>query len=386
MKISTSFLLYFLVLLGNTCYSQISFWSGDTLDFIEPPLFPQENIKHVKVRWAELPSTFLIGCAIGEHKGILYASWATGPEGVKENGPLEHVKVKRSLDQGKTWQDEQVLAPVVDGIYNHSHGSFWSIQDTLNFFTASFTGHTSGIYDGVRIFSTDLFTERFYFEETTQTWVSKGKVIDNFFPMDEPRLLPNGNFIMSGLNKDLKAVVAISSKDRPDHWKTVSLPQKFVKGYPEPTTFVFENKVILFIRNYEHPEDKDYFCYAISEDYGETWSPIQISDFPATRAKPYGGFLTTGRPYLVSNLNGRKWICLSIGAKGTNQFSTIFRLRPGVPPNPSYFNGGGDYTNQQWAYPYVIEYQDHLFIIYHSNKLDAELTIIPLSEIEKIMK
>ncbi|MDL5512920.1 exo-alpha-sialidase [Arenibacter sp. M-2] len=380
-----SILLAILQFMGTMVINaQHNLWQNTDESFENPPLLPQDNIRHVKVRSAELPSTFLIGSAIAEHKGIMYASWATGPDGIKENGPLEHVKVKRSLDQGSTWQDEQVLAPVVDGLYNHSHGSFWSVNDTLNFFSASFTGHTRGYLKGNRIFATDLKTERFYLEETTQTWVSKGIVINNFFPMDEPRQMANGNFIMAGLDKDLRARVAISKGQNPGMWETVPIPQNYIKGFPEPTTLVLEDEILLIIRNYSLPEDEDHFCVSTSTDNGKNWTSIGLTNFKATKSKPYGGILSSGRPYLISNLNHRKWICISLGEKGTSGFSKIFRLRPGDAPFSSYFKGGDDFTNQQWAYPYALEYNNNLYVIYHQNKLDAELTIIPLKLLNNI--
>jgi len=368
----------------STLTAQYKLWLGRSEDFNEPPLIPQDEIKHVKVRVAELPNTFLIGCAIAEHKGVLYASWASGPEGIRENGPLEHVKVKRSFDKGLTWQDETILAPVVDGPLNHSHGSFWSINDTLNFFSASYAGHTRGYINGQRIFSTELTTVRFYLEEITQTWVSKGSVIDNFVPMDEPRKLPNGNFLMSGIDKDMKDRVAISKGDNTKKWKTVSVPQDYTKGFPEPSTLVLEDKIFLIIRNYSRVDDSEHFCISVSKDNGESWTPIELTNFLATQSKPYSGVLSNGIPFLVSNLKNRKWICLSIGKIGEQGFSKIFRIRPGEAPFPTYFKGGIGSRKQQWSYPYCIEYDDKLFIIYHQGKLDAELTIVPIQTLENL--
>ena len=377
-------LLFIQMFFFGSLTAQYNLWQGNADAFNEPPLLPQNEIKHVKVRMAEFPSTFLIGCAIAEHKGTLYASWATGPEGIKENGPLEHVKIKKSQDKGLTWQNEMILAPVVDGLFNHSHGSFWSVNDTLNFFSASFTGHTRGYADGQRIFSTELKTDRFYLEENTQTWVSKGSVIPNFFPMDEPRKLPNGNYIMSGIDKNLKVRVALSHGKNAGQWKTIAVPQDFVKGYPEPSTLVLGDKIFLIIRNYSRPDDSDHFCISVSNDYGESWTPVELTNFLATKSKPYCGVLSNGMHYLVSNLDNRKWICLSIGKKGESGFSKVFRIRPGEPPYPAYFSGGGSSVNQQWAYPYCIEYENKLYIIYHQNKLDAELTIIPVQTLENL--
>lgn len=370
------FLLLCYVVTANVLFAQHRLWLGDDLDFETLQILPQNEVKHVKVRTASLPCTFLIGCAIEEYKGVLYASWATGPEGIGENSPYEHVRVKRSIDEGITWQDEKILAPVVDGKRNHSHGSFWSIKDTLNFFASNFLGHFRSEVNGRKTYNTDVYTERFYLDEVTGTWVSKGKVIDDFFPMDEPRLMPNGNYIMAGFDQFHQVKVSISNKENASEWKTVLVPQELLYGVPEPTALVLKDKIVLVIRNYARPDDGEHFCISESSDNGKTWTTVGLSNLYADQTKPYAGVLSNGLSYLVSTLHDREWINISLGYNG--HFEKIFRLRKGKPGYRTYFKAGKSKTPREWAYPYCIEYNKKLYITYHQNKLDAELTIIPI--------
>ena len=99
-----------------------------------------------------------------------------------------------------------------------------------------------------------------------------------------------------------------------------------------------------------------------------------------TTSKPYAGHLSTGQRYLICTTNrdhgGKRWpLTIAVGRPGEKTLCRMWRIRDGKMP--------GETKDSSLAYPYAVEYDGKLYVIYSEGKIggnrnNAELAIIPV--------
>ncbi|MEO2048290.1 MAG: exo-alpha-sialidase [Pirellulales bacterium] len=347
---------------------EISFWTGPPIpeDVEEIPFVP--GVQHQTIHRATTDGyKFLHGAAIIHHKGVLYANWANSP--ANENGPRETLQGRRSSDGGKTWSDVEVIGPGFDGDERHSHGVLFIHKDELWTICARFGVGTPG-----RRFP-GLQAEAFVLNEQTDRWQSRGVVMKNCWPYDEPVPMPNGNFISGGQDKDGLPVVAISRGDDLTKWKSILIPfdPQLDPGFAETTVWAEGPHIIAVIRG-----GGDVAWISTSNNYGSTWSKAVPSNMPMPRAKAYLGKLSTGQIYFLSNLKNRDTLVISVSKPGEETLSKMWRIRHGKSVPPRY---SGKAKGKQWSYPYGYEHHGKLFVVYSIGKEDCGLSVLPIETI-----
>lgn len=344
-------------------------WSGPALPDDPVRLAFAEGIEH---RTIHRPGAdgykFLHGAAIVEYKGVMYANWANSP--TNENGPHETLQGRRSKDGGKTWGPLEVVGPGFEGADRHSHGVLFKHQGELWTICSRFgTGEPTGRrFRGLR-------GEAFVLDEKTDQWESRGIVMKNCWPYDEPVRMGNGSYITGGQDKDGYPVVAVSRGDDFTKWDSVLIPfpPQLKPSFAETTVWAEGSKVLAVIRG-----GGGVAWVSTSDDHGKTWTKAQPSNLPMPRAKAYLGKLSTGQLYLVSNYRNRDTLCISVGRPGEKTLSRMWRLRHGKS-DPPRFPGGA--KGKQWSYPYGYEHEDRLYVVYSIGKEDCGLTTIPISSL-----
>jgi hypothetical protein len=218
----------------------------------------------------------------------------------------------------------------------------------------------------------------FVLSDGGQKWEDRGAVtVDNstFWPMDTPQPIGDGQWIMGGLGGPggKRPAVAVAHQDNLHEWKVCMLPLKSktdrFKGYGETTVITKDRQILTISR-------KNGMCK--SSDGGSTWQGPWRLDIPMESAKPYGGRLRDGRPYLVCNIQSkvkRSRLCLLLGQPGGMSFDRVWLLRPGDPPAQRF---KGPNHNPQWAYPYAWESDQALVVVHHNAKEDIEMITVPL--------
>lgn len=324
--------------------------------------------------------TFLHGPGIFAFEGQLFASWANSP--VDENSAGERCRGRRSVDGGYRWGSVEVIAPGFPGEERHSHGAFFEWEGRLYSPVARF-GSTAPVPGGPPF--PGLKSELFVWQPESKDWVSRGIWIDDIWPLETPKPLPDGRWIQGGVDFASQPVVAISETDDPlGAWRTVKLPVPETRPliFAETTVMVLPDRLVAVIR----PSEPKTALVSVSTDGGATWSPVSPSNLPAVPSKPLAGRLSTGQHFLIYNwidgaetqLDGarlRDSLLVAVTRPGGDRFVRQYRVRHGQAPAmrfPGRAKGGS------WAYPNACEHDGKLYIVYSENKEDCELAIIPV--------
>lgn len=370
------FMLLIIAFLNHSIYAKekdkmvFQLWSGkDIPNDPEKIPFPK-GIKHITIHDArESDYKFLHGAAIINYKGTFFANWANSP--INENYPNETMQGRRTKDPMGKWSELEVIAPQLEGLDRHSHGVYLEHKDRLWTFAARF-----GIGAKGKRFS-GLKAEAFVLNEETDKWESKGIVMDNCWPYDEPVLMDNGNYITAGQDKDGLPVIAYSNGDDLTKWTSVLIP--YLPGlkprFGETTVWAEGNHVLAVIRGGEGEA-----WVSVSEDFGKTWTKAKPSNYPMVRSKAYLGKLSTGQLYMISNFKNRDTLVISVGKPGEMTLSKLWRIRHGSSAPIPRFKGAA--KAPQWSYPYAYEHDGKLYVVYSIGKEDCGLSVIPIKSLK----
>lgn len=346
----------------------ITLWTGPPIPSNVEKIPFAEGIEHRTIhRPTEDGNKFLHGAAIVEHKGVLYANWANSP--VNENGPHETLQGRRSTDGGVTWSELEIIGPGFEGPDRHSHGVLFVHKGELWTICARFGVGTPG-----RRFP-GLQGEAFVLDEQTDRWKSRGIVMQNCWPYDEPVRMTNGNFITGGQDKDGLPVVAISHGDDLTKWDSVLIPydRRLQPSFAETTVSSEGDRVIAVIRG-----GGGVAWASTSDDFGRTWSKAGPTNLPMPRAKAYLGKLRNGQLYFISNLKNRDTLVVSVSRPGESTLSSMWQIRHGKSDAPRF---PGRAKSKQWSYPYGYEHDGKLYIVYSVGKEECGLTTVPVESL-----
>ena len=321
---------------------------------------------------------WLHGVALAFQKDRLLASF--GHNTGSENTASEVANGNVSLDGGKSWGPLFEIDAGADENLAVSHGVFLNHDGKLWAFHGAFTGKMQ-----------DVHTRAYVLDDETHRWQSRGVVAkDGFWPMQEPRKMADGNWIMAGISvtdgyggPNDPAAVAISENVNFTKWTVIRIPKPADLEMWGESTVLVDGPEILLISRYRKP----VALTSISRDYGRTWTPIRESRLPMTASKPYAGKLSNGQRYLVCTTTAdggnRRWpLTIAVTRPGEKQFRRVFRIRDAVHDGP-----GESHEKAALAYPYAIEHDGRLFVAYSNsggrggNRNSAELAVIPLSSL-----
>ena len=326
--------------------------------------------------------TFLHGVGLGWHKGKLYAS--IGHNKGAENTVTEEAHYRVSDDHGRTWSELCVIDEGGDENLAVSHGVFLSHAGNLWAFHGAY-------YDKMK----NIHTRAYSLDENTGEWIKHGIVVENgFWPMNQPVLMDNGNWVLPGISAGpysnesvFPAAVAISHGDDFTKWDYVEIPtgEGIERMWGESAIFT-EGARIFNIARYGGEASA---LLAESQDYGRTWTPSRISNLPMATSKPAAGTLSNGQHFLIcttANNNGGKRTPLTIAvtAPGENIFRKVFVIRRSRHPEKP----GESADNLSLSYPCAIEHASHLYVGYSNNGgrrgnlNSAEMAIIPLAGLQ----
>ncbi|TVS14724.1 MAG: exo-alpha-sialidase [Planctomycetaceae bacterium] len=317
---------------------------------------------------------FLHDNAVVWHGDTLFAAWYNCPSG--EIVGSSSIRGRRSRDGGKTWSQVEVIASdhQGEGIF-YVPIAFHSHRDTLYGYVTTMVGH-------------DLVVncEVYVLDEVTDQWKSRGVIADRFLPNCTPVLMEDGNYIMAGRVADKPKTkpewpaVAISNGDNiTEPWTVIRLMDDRLKVFPETSVWVDGKNITAISRC--RPDQTPNGCSSpgrvfTSSDYGRTWCGPICHNLPELQdTKVYGGSLSSGQRYLVwTTPPAREGLVIAVSRPGEEQLAAVWQLQHGRSAELG--------VGPEWSYPYAVEHDGKLYVIYTSQKKHSVMTIIPVASLE----
>ena len=313
-----------------------------------------------------------LGVGLVWHKDRLYASY--GFNRGSENTASEEAHVRVSEDGGATW-GPPVVMDAGAGNLGVSHGVFLSHGGRLWAFMGGFSDAFQKTH-----------TRGYRLDETTNAWTPLGVVVEGgFWPMQEPRKMSDGNWIMAGFRVangyDVTGhlpAVAISRGDDLTAWDLrVIEPEPDLGEIWGESTVIVDGPLITNIARYGA---RPLALVATSADCGRSWTPATPTNLPMATSKPYAGTLSTGQRFLVCTTTadtggGRAPLTIAVSRPGEHLFSRVFVVRHSITDKtPGVSSPGVDFS-----YPYAVEHAGRLYVGYtHKSHVANELAVVPV--------
>jgi hypothetical protein len=306
------------------------------------------------------------------HQAKYWLMWSDGP-GV-EDRVGQRVAFATSTD-GISWSEKQFITPYppnsgpdsevfntrTDQGYRYISRGFWQRDGELL--------ALASLDEAAGFFGESLELRAFRLNEKNNAWEDIGLVFDNAINNFPPKLLPNGEWMMTRRSFDRHVYMLTGGITAFDQWishPVVRMGESELMP-EEPYWWVLPdgNLLALFRDN-----ARSGFLYrAFSTDMGRSWTKPVRTDFTDARSKFNGLRLSDGRYILVSNPNPEKRdpLALSLSEDGI-MFSKM-----------GYLFGG-----RRIDYPHVIENDGHLLIAFSGGKQSVEILKIKLNELDKL--
>lgn len=356
--------------------SLIPVWDPTVVFPSTKAMYDLDIVTHVAVERAKSKGYhYLHEASIAWHRDRFYACWANHL--AKEDGDHDELIRGCTSTDALRWSEASIWAQApLSGATSLNHPLLFSHGDKLYGFFAC--------WNEEHIPSTELFI----LNDDTNEWKwQKESSIPMFVPFCSPQRMDNGNWILGGSSHWKDAAVIISDGDDFTKWEKVIITRAddFKLMYPE-TSIINRgnNKLLAFCR----PPDRQTLTAPVSEslDGGHTWTSLSLSNFPLADSQPFGGKLSNGQNYLLTNSleseEGRGLLSIAVTGPEGGLFRHIFKIRHQDWPAIRLFGGQGKGTavgkTTEWSYPSVIEHNESLYIIYTQGKEDCVLSIVPI--------
>lgn len=307
------------------------------------------------------------------HNGKFWLMWSDGP-GVEDR--VGQRVAYATSDDGLVWSETKYITPFPPDsgpespYYNtrskegkrYISRGFWQRDGELLALTS--------IDEADKFFGEGLELRAFRLNPEMEAWEDIGLVYDNAINNFPPKLLPNGEWMMTRRTHDRNVFMLTGGIDGFDQWEThaVVMHTESELRPEEPYWWILldGNLIALFRDNAK----SGYLFRAFSTDLGRTWSRPVRTNFPDARSKFNGLQLSDGRYILVSNPNPEKRdpLALSISEDGM------------VFTKMGYLFGG-----RRIDYPHVIEHDGFLLIAFSGNKQSVEVLKIELAALDKLV-
>lgn len=315
---------------------------------------------------------------IAHFGGQFFAAWSNAR--LNEDSPGQLVRFATSKD-GAVWSEAQALTAPPEGMLRWTAGGFWVRGGKL---LLNATRYTRARYvDGHSAPGkcwADMATE--HFEWDGAGWRPLGPLCDDFYVNEAPRQLPDGRFMMTGVNDAHDALVAVSATGKAMDW-TVHCIAKRTSGSPvrltEPSWFAAKDGRIRVLLRDDGGSRRIWISE--SADGGNTWSPAAPTDLPDGQSKFFALTLPDGRAAFVSNATGgelrRRFLSVALSGDG-NVFT---RLRKVALDANAAARFPGMHKARGFQYPNACIVNGRLWVINSVNKEDIELRSIATGDL-----
>ena len=306
------------------------------------------------------------------YHGKFWVMWSDGP-GV-EDRVGQRVAYATSSD-GENWSAPKYITPYPPN--SNSDSPLYNTRDDKGFRYISRGFWQRGkellalvsLDEADKFFGPGLELRAFRLDPEKESWEDIGIVYDNTINNFPPKLLPNGEWMMTRRTHDRNVYMLTGGKENFDQWEShaVVMHKESELRPEEPYWWVLPDGNLLAL--FRDNAKSGFLFRAFSTDLGLSWSRPVRTDFPDARSKFNGLQLSDGRYILVSNPNPEKRdpLALSISEDGM------------VFTKMAYLIGG------RWVdYPHVIEHNGYLLVAFSGKKQSVEVLKIKITDLDKL--
>lgn len=319
------------------------------------------------------------GAVLFAHNGTLYAQWQSSER--DEDADDTRVLYATSRD-GLNWSIPRLLAPARNDAVVTS-GGWWAKGDTLYAFINVWPHKLKPRGGFVEVFTS---VDGNNWSGPQRPRFASGKTLDGVIEQDFHQYCGR---IITALHRQPGLIVTpIYTEDLSglQGWQVGEFENLSVKDNVsrelEPSSFQQNDGSLVMV--FRDQQSSFRVLAAESMDCGSTWSRVQKTTLPDSRAKQSAGNLPDGTAYIVNNPSGSKLrepLAITLSTDG-EVFDRAYLLRAGGKhiEGPRY---KGLYKRKGFSYPKSFVWQEHLYVAYGENKEDIVVTRVPLASLTK---
>ncbi|MDO5113525.1 MAG: sialidase family protein [Planctomycetia bacterium] len=347
--------------------------------------FP-EGLRHVIVQDCDADPEwkFLHETAVGFCGEELVVAWYNNLEHELSGKTIQ--RARRSSDDGKTWSEPELVKGVPEDKMKYVGIQFLEMDGKFYAFS------NMEFEKGFESLADCLLME---YDKAAKKWNDVGMVCKRFLAMQQPILMDDGNYIISGsynirdgANNGVIPVVYVSQgKDIAKPWKRYLMDTEYVNVFAE-TAIVVNGANVLGVTRLEASPYPNFYE---SNDFGKTWRKLENKTFLASSSKFAAGTLSNGVRYILYNLpnftrdangkpqldkmnRGRHTLVIATAQPEDTAFTKIWKV--------SDVTAGAD--QKMSHYPCAVEHDGKLYISYtgQHTRRNAGLTIVPIESLK----
>ncbi|HBG26270.1 MAG: hypothetical protein A2Y10_13400 [Planctomycetes bacterium GWF2_41_51] len=370
--------------LTTTSYAayELALWSGGDAPANHTATAFLPNSIEVRIHDVDSDTwRYNMGPAIIGHNGTMHCIWKSTPGDETSNNAV--TRYSFSTNNGLTWSIPAIIAQDASGASKYGHGTLFIQNNCVYAFIPREVG--------MQYAETELF------QLNGVAWSRIGLICQNFYPQENPKLMPNGNWICGGFEMQsgttYSAVIISQASNISNSWTLRRVEAYLHRGF-ETSTWIDGTEVTACTRQWKKGLDGVLRMGSlVSTDSGNSWNPGYIINYPASNfpfvdAHIYADHMSNGKRYIVYNMpvngvyNNRKVLAIAFAESGSRVLSSIYKIRDHGDTEPHYT---GIAKDPGWMQANGCEYNGNIYIAYVRAKEDVELTIFPLQSAEDIV-
>jgi hypothetical protein len=320
--------------------------------------------------------------AITKFRDTYVASWSNGF--LHEDYVGQQVHCAHSSD-GLTWSAPVVVAPTpVDSGLVRNNAGLYATEQRLYCYVgvADNMGRDVAPPGMMTLKDPRMYLEVYETDDLTH-WTRVGEICEDVYLFEGPRVTRGGRLLCCGRNiHDRRAMVLVwDDPSRPaSRPRVVFLEPRSDGVTPVQGTWyqTDDGRVWLYHRD-DTLSLRLGLCW--SDDEGDTWSDIYLTNFPNTYSRAYAGRLNDGRYYIAGNnysiFLDRLHLLVALSDDG-REFTRQYTIVEGETTRRI----NGRHKEDGYHYPNCIADGDRLLVIYSVNKEDIEVAVADMSAVE----
>jgi 4-hydroxy-tetrahydrodipicolinate synthase len=308
-----------------------------------------------------------------------WVGWSAG--WYNEDSPGQMVRVATSAD-GRSWSAPMTVTPPPEGRLRWAMGGFWDGGDGRLRLIAGRTTrvrYVDGTVDPCVLWENPW---QELFELTGGAWRGRGRTGASFFGNEPPLQLPDGQWIMPGVDGSSQVVVAMGKgldlgawqlamvAPRTDNWSAGGTKLTEPSLYRLP-----DGSLRLLLRD----DGGSRRLFLTESPDGRAWTPPRPTDFSDAQSKFRCLNLSDGRVAVICNPAPddlrRRLLAVAVSEDGGRTFTKLHKLLCDPAAKPRH---AGMHKVGGFSYPGVIERDGFLCIVCAPNKEDIEFLRVPL--------